>query len=78
MCSRRNAPIAALTSMASSVCGGGTTGEISALANSDAPPYWSMPRKVTCPTLLAWGGDDRQCPPDMAMIERVIIEFLNR
>lgn len=38
------------------------------LANSDIPPYWSMMHKVRCPTLLAWGADDRQCPLDMAMI----------
>ncbi|MCU1643862.1 MAG: mhpC [Nocardia sp.] len=38
------------------------------LANSPTPPYWSMLHKVQCPTLLTWGGDDRQCPPDMAMI----------
>ncbi|WP_327139637.1 alpha/beta fold hydrolase [Nocardia sp. NBC_01327] len=38
------------------------------LANSSIPPYWSMMHKIQCPTLLTWGGDDRQCPPDMAMI----------
>ncbi|MFC8932026.1 alpha/beta fold hydrolase [Rhodococcus sp. NPDC057135] len=38
------------------------------MANSDAPPYWSMMHKVKCPTLLTWGLDDRQCPPDMPMI----------
>ncbi|ORI18693.1 alpha/beta hydrolase [Rhodococcus sp. 1163] len=39
-----------------------------AMRNSEAPPYWSMLHKVQCPTLLTWGRDDRQCPPDMAMI----------
>ncbi|NRI68823.1 alpha/beta fold hydrolase [Rhodococcus sp. MS16] len=38
------------------------------MGNSDTPPYWSMLHKVKCPTLLTWGRDDRQCPPDMAMI----------
>jgi pimeloyl-ACP methyl ester carboxylesterase len=37
------------------------------MADSDAPPYWSMMHKVQCPTLLTWGRDDRQCPPDMPM-----------
>lgn len=36
--------------------------------NSDVAPYWSMLHKVTCPTLLTWGRDDRQCPPDLPMI----------
>ncbi|CAM3258783.1 Alpha/beta fold hydrolase [Prescottella defluvii] len=39
-----------------------------ALENSDAPPYWSMMRKVQCPTLFTWGLDDRQCPPDMPLV----------
>ncbi|MFI2474242.1 alpha/beta fold hydrolase [Nocardia xishanensis] len=39
-----------------------------AMADSVAPPYWSMMGKVACPTLLTWGRDDRQCPPDMPMI----------
>lgn len=39
-----------------------------AMADSGVPPYWSMIGKVACPTLLTWGRDDRQCPPDMAMI----------
>lgn len=38
------------------------------LANSPTPPYWSMLHQVKAPTLLTWGADDRQCPPDMAMI----------
>ncbi|WP_135457409.1 alpha/beta fold hydrolase [Mycobacterium sp. DL99] len=37
------------------------------MANSNRPPYWSMLHTVRCPTLLAWGREDRQCPPDMAM-----------
>lgn len=39
-----------------------------ALETSDAPPYWAMMRKIQCPTLLTWGLDDRQCPPDMALV----------
>lgn len=39
-----------------------------ALESSDAPPYWSMMRKVQCPTLFTWGLDDRQCPPDMPLV----------
>jgi pimeloyl-ACP methyl ester carboxylesterase len=38
------------------------------MAASDTPPYWSMMHKVTCPTLLTWGRDDRVSPPDMAMV----------
>lgn len=38
------------------------------LTHSDTPPYWSMLHKVQCPTLLAWGFDDRQCPLDMATV----------
>ncbi|MFI1916452.1 alpha/beta fold hydrolase [Nocardia sp. NPDC020380] len=38
------------------------------LANSPNPPYWSMLHKVKAPTLLTWGANDRQCPPDMALI----------
>ncbi|MFB3069831.1 MAG: alpha/beta fold hydrolase [Gemmatimonadales bacterium] len=39
-----------------------------AIETSDAPPYWSMMRKVQCPTLFTWGLDDRQCPPDMPLV----------
>lgn len=39
-----------------------------ALETSDDPPYWSMMRKVQCPTLFTWGLDDRQCPPDMPLV----------
>ncbi|MFD4406501.1 alpha/beta fold hydrolase [Nocardia sp. NPDC058499] len=44
-----------------------------AMAESSMPPYWSMMHKVTCPTLLTWGRDDRQCPPDMPMIPMRLI-----
>lgn len=43
------------------------------MAASDNPPYWSMMHKVACPTLLAWGRDDRVSPPDMAMVPMRLI-----
>lgn len=44
------------------------TAQQRALETSDAPPYWSMMRKIECPTLFTWGLDDRQCPPDMPLV----------
>ncbi len=44
-----------------------------AMASPGRPPYWSMMGKVQCPTLLTWGRDDRQCPPDMPMIPMRLI-----
>ncbi|RVW01700.1 alpha/beta fold hydrolase [Rhodococcus spongiicola] len=44
-----------------------------AMVNAGLPPYWSMMGKVQCPTLLTWGRDDRQCPPDMPMIPMRLI-----
>jgi pimeloyl-ACP methyl ester carboxylesterase len=43
------------------------------MAASDTPPYWSMMHKVSCPTLLTWGRDDRVSPPDMAMLPMRLI-----
>jgi pimeloyl-ACP methyl ester carboxylesterase len=43
------------------------------MAASDTPPYWSMMNKVTCPTLLTWGRDDRVSPPDMSMVPMRLI-----
>lgn len=43
------------------------------MAASDTAPYWSMMHKVSCPTLLTWGRDDRVSPPDMAMIPMRLI-----
>lgn len=43
------------------------------MAQSDTPPYWSMMHKVQCPTLMTWGREDRQCPPDMPMIPMRLI-----
>lgn len=37
-------------------------------AESDRPPYWAMLHKVTVPTLLTWGRDDRVSPVDMALV----------
>jgi len=42
-------------------------------SESNRPPYWSMMHGVQCPTLLTWGLDDRQCPPDMPMIPMRLI-----
>lgn len=35
---------------------------------SDATPYWAQLHKVTAPTLLTWGRDDRVSPLDMAIL----------
>jgi pimeloyl-ACP methyl ester carboxylesterase len=43
------------------------------MAASDTPPYWSMMHKVSCPTLLTWGRDDRVSPPDMSMVPMRLI-----
>jgi len=43
------------------------------LATADIPPYWSMMHKVTCPTLLTWGRDDRVSPPDMSLMPMRLI-----
>ncbi|MFI7190294.1 alpha/beta fold hydrolase [Nocardia nova] len=40
---------------------------------SQYPPYWSMMHKVACPTLLTWGIDDRQSPPDMMLVPMRLI-----
>ncbi|MFW0787833.1 alpha/beta fold hydrolase [Gordonia sp. CPCC 206044] len=41
---------------------------IAAMDNSDTAPPWSMLHRVSAPTLLTWGRDDRVSPPDMALI----------
>jgi pimeloyl-ACP methyl ester carboxylesterase len=38
------------------------------MQTSDAPMPWAMMHKVTAPTLLTWGRDDRVSPLDMALI----------
>ncbi len=35
---------------------------------SDRPPPWAVMHRVTAPTLLTWGRDDRVSPLDMALI----------
>lgn len=40
----------------------------SAMQASDRPMPWAAMHKVTAPTLLTWGRDDRVSPPDMALI----------
>ena len=44
------------------------TAMMTAMAASDAPLPWSRMHKVTAPTLLTWGRDDRVSPLDMALI----------
>jgi pimeloyl-ACP methyl ester carboxylesterase len=39
-----------------------------AMSASDRPLPWAMMHKLTVPTLLTWGRDDRVSPPDMALI----------
>jgi pimeloyl-ACP methyl ester carboxylesterase len=41
---------------------------MAAMRSSDAPMPWAMMHKVTAPTLLTWGRDDRVSPLDMALI----------
>jgi pimeloyl-ACP methyl ester carboxylesterase len=41
---------------------------MSAMAASDMPLPWARMHKVTAPTLLTWGRDDRVSPLDMALI----------
>lgn len=44
------------------------TGMMAAMNASDRPMPWALMHKVSCPTLLTWGRDDRVSPPDMALI----------
>lgn len=44
-----------------------TAGAAAARA-SDQPPYWSMLHKITAPTLVTWGRDDRVSPVEMALV----------
>ncbi|MER6987662.1 alpha/beta fold hydrolase [Saccharopolyspora hirsuta] len=39
-----------------------------AAAASDQQPYWAMLHKITAPTLITWGRDDRVSPVDMALL----------
>ena len=41
---------------------------MAAMRPSDGPMPWAMMHKVTAPTLLTWGRDDRVSPLDMALI----------
>jgi len=41
---------------------------MAAMRASDAPMPWAVMHKVTAPTLLTWGRDDRVSPLDMALI----------
>lgn len=35
---------------------------------SQTPPYWALLHKLTAPTLLTWGRDDRVSPVDMSVL----------
>ncbi|MBG0817891.1 alpha/beta fold hydrolase [Planomonospora sp. ID82291] len=39
-----------------------------ASARSSAPPYWATLHRITAPTLITWGRDDRVSPLDMALV----------
>jgi pimeloyl-ACP methyl ester carboxylesterase len=41
---------------------------MAAMRASDAPMPWAMMHRVSAPTLLTWGRDDRVSPLDMALI----------
>jgi pimeloyl-ACP methyl ester carboxylesterase len=38
------------------------------MRKADMPMPWAIMHKVTCPTLLTWGRDDRVSPLDMALL----------
>jgi 2-hydroxy-6-oxonona-2,4-dienedioate hydrolase len=44
-----------------------------AARDSGAAPYWAMLHKLTAPTLLTWGRDDRVSPVDMAILPMRVI-----
>ncbi|CAM5645209.1 alpha/beta hydrolase [Streptomyces pilosus] len=44
------------------------TAAAAAAAQSDQPPYWAMLHRITAPTLITWGRDDRVSPVDMALL----------
>jgi 2-hydroxy-6-oxonona-2,4-dienedioate hydrolase len=39
-----------------------------AAAASDQAPYWAMLHRLTAPTLVTWGRDDRVSPVDMVLL----------
>lgn len=41
---------------------------LKAAQESERPPAWSAMHRVTAPTLLTWGRDDRVSPLDMALV----------
>ncbi|WP_027943794.1 alpha/beta fold hydrolase [Amycolatopsis taiwanensis] len=41
---------------------------LAAAEKSDQPPAWAMLHKITAPTLITWGRDDRVSPMDMALV----------
>lgn len=45
-----------------------TAERIRLAAESDRAPYWAMLHRITVPTLITWGRDDRVSPVDMALV----------
>ncbi|MFF9542519.1 alpha/beta fold hydrolase [Streptomyces albidoflavus] len=44
------------------------TASMAAARASEQPPYWAMLHRITAPTLITWGRDDRVSPLDMALL----------
>ncbi|WP_327743477.1 alpha/beta fold hydrolase [Streptomyces europaeiscabiei] len=44
------------------------TAAMASAQQSDQPPYWAMLHRITAPTLITWGRDDRVSPVDMALL----------
>lgn len=44
-----------------------------AALDRDVTPYWAQLHKITAPTLLTWGRDDRVSPMDMAILPMRLI-----
>ena len=49
------------------------TAGLAAARASGSPPPWAMLHKLTAPTLLTWGRDDRVSPVDMALVPMRVI-----
>ncbi|HUN33498.1 MAG TPA: alpha/beta fold hydrolase [Trebonia sp.] len=50
------------------------TAGLAAARASGAPPPWATLHKLTAPTLLTWGRDDRVSPVDMALVPMRVIQ----
>lgn len=49
------------------------TAGLKAAQAAGTPPYWAMLPRLTAPTLLTWGRDDRVSPVDMAVLPMRLI-----